>query len=95
MVMTPSPLEMATTREQKLIDKYIEPNPYRPGVANARIAGYGVSIWAIVGHLEAVNGDIEQVADDYGLPCEAVEASLAYYRQHRELIDARLAVHGS
>ena len=77
--------------DQELIEKYIEPNPNRPGVAEARITGYGVSVWALVGYLEAVHGDIAQVADDYGLPREAVEAALAYYHRHKGLIDARLA----
>ena len=33
---------------------------------------------------------IEQVARDYGVSREAVEAAIAYYRQHKPLIDARL-----
>ena len=33
---------------------------------------------------------IEQVARDYGVAREAVEAAVAYYRQHRPLINARL-----
>lgn len=45
---------------------------------------------ALVGHLEAVYGDVTRVAEDYRLPREAVEAVLAYYRQHKPLIDARV-----
>jgi hypothetical protein len=33
---------------------------------------------------------IEQVARDYGVSREAVEAAITYYRQHKHLIDARL-----
>ena len=33
---------------------------------------------------------IEQVARDYAVSREAVEAAIAYYRQHKPLIDARL-----
>ena len=33
---------------------------------------------------------IEQVARDYGISREAVETAIAYYRQHKPLIDARL-----
>ena len=33
---------------------------------------------------------IEQVARDYDVSREAVEAAIAYYRQHKPLIDARL-----
>jgi hypothetical protein len=31
------------------------------------------------------------VAADYAIPLEAVEAAIAYYRQHTEVIEARLA----
>lgn len=75
---------------QGLIDKYIEINPNRPGGANAQIRGFGVPVSALIGYLEAVHGDVARVADDYRLPKEAVEAALAYYRQHKPLIDARL-----
>ena len=33
---------------------------------------------------------IKQVARDYGVSREAVETAIAYYRQHKPLIDARL-----
>jgi uncharacterized protein (DUF433 family) len=77
--------------DQDLIDQYIEPNPDRPDAANARIAGYSVPVWALVGYLEAVHGDVGQVAHDYGLPQDAVQAALAYYEAHRDFIDDRLA----
>jgi len=76
--------------DQELIDKYIEPNRDRSSMAEARVAGYGVPVWALGGHLEAVHGDVAQVAHDYRLPLEAVEAALAYYRRHKILIDDRL-----
>ena len=63
---------------QDLIKQYIELNPDRPGAANARLAGYSVPVWALVGYLEAVHGNVAQVAHDYGLPQDAVEAALAY-----------------
>lgn len=75
----------------QLIDQYIEPNPYRPGAANARLREYGVSIWALVGYYEAVRRDPDRVAHDYRLPREAVDAALAYYQKHKNAIDARLA----
>jgi uncharacterized protein (DUF433 family) len=81
--------------DQELIDKHIEPNPYRPGAAEARVVEYAVPVWALVGHLEAVHGDIAQVAHDYRLPREVVEAALAYYRRYKTLIDARLEANAS
>lgn len=76
--------------DEELIDKYIELNPNRPGRAEARVVGYAVPVWALVGYLEAVDGDVAQAAHDYRLPEEAVEAAVAYYRRHKTLIDARL-----
>jgi uncharacterized protein (DUF433 family) len=37
-----------------------------------------------------VGDDVAQVAADYALPSEAVEAAMAYYRRHKDLIDARI-----
>jgi len=76
--------------DQELIDKYIEPNPNRPSVAEARVVKYAVPVWALVGYLEAVDGDVAQASHDYRLPEEAVEAALAYYRRYKTFIDARL-----
>ena len=77
--------------DQKLIAEHMVPDSQHPGIGDARVAGYGVHVWALVGHLETVDGDISRVARDYCLPIEVVEAALAYYRQHREIIDARRA----
>ena len=78
--------------EQQLIKRYIDPNwdRYPGGRADARLSDTGVPVWALVGHLRAVGNAIDRVATDYELPREAVEAALAYYRRHKDLIDARL-----
>lgn len=81
--------------DQELIDTYIEQDGGRPGVAEARVAVYGVPIWALVGYLQAVHGDMVRVAHDYRLPLEAVEAALAYYRRYKPMIDARLEANAS
>jgi uncharacterized protein (DUF433 family) len=48
-------------------------------------------VWAIVSYYrQAVHGDLDRVAHDYDIPREAVEAALAYYRMHRQAIDARI-----
>ncbi|HSH81563.1 MAG TPA: hypothetical protein VLA19_23795 [Herpetosiphonaceae bacterium] len=73
------------------IAEYIELNPHVPGLAEARLKGYGVAVWALIGHLPAVKGDLAGVARDYGVPLEAVEAAVAYYQRYRVLIDARIA----
>ncbi len=77
--------------EDALIAQYIESNPHRPGREEARLRDYGVAVWALIGYLPAVGHDVNQVAHDYGVPPEAVEAARAYYQRHRALIDARIA----
>jgi uncharacterized protein (DUF433 family) len=79
--------------DQELIERYIEQDPYRPGSNGARLRDYGVSVWALIAYYQAAEGDINRVAADYELPPEAVEAALAYYRQHKESIDVRIAEH--
>jgi uncharacterized protein (DUF433 family) len=71
------------------VEKYIEPHPRKPGRADALIAGTGVPVWAIVAHWQLV-GDIQQVADDYLVSREAVEAALEYYRKNKPQIDVRI-----
>jgi uncharacterized protein (DUF433 family) len=74
-----------------LIARHVEPDPYRPYPEEARLVDSGVSVWAIIGYLPTVDGDIDQAAEDYDLHPDAVRAALAYYQVHRTLIDARLA----
>lgn len=78
-----------------LIERYIEENPHRPGVDEARVRQHGAPVWALVGHLDAAGGDLDTVAHDYRLPREAVDAALAYYRRHKDAIDARLATNAA
>jgi len=77
-------------RDDKLLAGYIETNPHYPTPDEARVKGYGVSVWAIIAHLRVVDGDVARVAEDYALPKEAVEAAMAYYHRHKSLIDARI-----
>jgi uncharacterized protein (DUF433 family) len=81
--------------EHALIDSYIEQNPDRPGLDEARLIGFGIPIWAMVGYYWAVGEQPARVAEDYEIPEEAVAAALAYYHRHRALIDARLAANAA
>jgi uncharacterized protein (DUF433 family) len=75
-----------------LIAKYVEPNPHRPGADEARIRGYGISVWAIIGYLDS--GDDEElaaIARGFRIPVEVVRAAIAHYRRHKKVIDNRLA----
>lgn len=76
--------------DEDLIDVWIEPDPRKPWTGDARVRDYFVHVWALVGHQRATDGGAEAIARDYGLPAQAVEAALAYYRRHGEAIDARL-----
>lgn len=84
---------MAQVRRKSdaLIEQFIELDPRRPRLDDARIKEHGVAVWAIVGRLEAAHGDIEAAAADYDLPADAVRAALAYYERYRDAIDARRA----
>lgn len=84
-------MKRVTKRERELIDRWIEQNPRKPWEAEARIVTTGTSVWALVGYMAAAENDLSRVAADYHLPEDAVEAALAYYRQHRQAIDCRLA----
>ncbi len=73
-----------------MIRRYIEPNPPRPGVDEARLVESGVAVWAVIGYLQAAAGDLRRVAEDDDIPLEAVRAALAFYERHRAAIDARI-----
>lgn len=83
-------MSIGASQAAKLIVRWVEIDPARPGPANARLKEYGIHVWALIGHLPAAQGDIGQVARDYHIPVDAVRAALAFYAEHRETIDARL-----
>ena len=80
------------TATDVLITEYIELNPDRPGLDQARLKESAVAIWALIGYLRGTNGDVDRVAADYEIPREAVEAAIAYYERHRALLDHRIAI---
>ncbi len=77
--------------QEMLLDGYIHFDPAESGVDQARVAPADVPVWVIVAQLEGADGDVAQVAEDYELPREAVEAALIFYRRNRAAIDARRA----
>ena len=86
---------MPTMNEHELIARHIEPDSCRTAPHEARLVEHGVSVWALVAYLEVVNGDVRQLAEDYDVPLEAVQAALAYYQRHKDLIDARIALNAA
>jgi len=87
---------MATVRHRKpkseeLFARYIEENPFKPGIANARLVESGMAIWAFAGALEAAENDSARIAQDYELSPDQVAAAIAYYERFKEIIDDRRA----
>jgi uncharacterized protein (DUF433 family) len=83
--------------DQDLIDRYIdlEWDRYPGGRADARLKDYGVPVWALVAQLRAIGGDLDQLARDYELPRDAVDGAMAYYRQNKKYIDARILLNSA
>ena len=75
--------------DDALIDAYVDLPPHRPDPGDARLAAYGYPVWIVIDALAAADHDLARVARDYELPEEAVRAAVAFYRRHREAIDAR------
>jgi len=74
-----------------LIARHIGPHPTNSGLDEYWLTEPGVPVWAVVGAYKAEQSDAANVAAAYHLSREQVEAALAYYVGHRELIDNRLA----
>jgi len=77
--------------EEELIARWIERNPNKPSPDEVVIRDFYVPVWALIGNGAANKECVEQVAADYALPLEAVEAAVAYYRLNKAFIDVRLA----
>jgi uncharacterized protein (DUF433 family) len=77
------------------ITHHIEEDAEHRGPARARLRDSGVEVWVLVAQLPAMDGDPVRLAEAYSVPVEAVEAALAYYRRHRKVIDAQIAVNAA
>ncbi len=75
---------------QVLMARWIERNPHKPWLDEARLVKSGVPVWALVGHLRSAGGGVAEAARAFDVPEEAVAAALAFYRRHRVVIDARI-----
>jgi hypothetical protein len=86
---TREPTPMA---KDDFLDLYIDTTL---GPAEAELSTSGVAVWAIIGHLKAVDWDESTTANDYGVSLEEVEAAVSYYKAHAQDIDARLAMNAA
>jgi len=73
-----------------LIERYIERDPHQSGPENARLKEEGIAVWALIANLRGTEGDPARTAEEFGVSPEAVEAAVAFYRRHKERIDAKI-----
>lgn len=81
---------MKTMSDRKLVETLIQRDPYRPGAMNVVVRERQIPVWALIDHLVITDGSVEQTAAAYHISTDAVRAAQAYYRDHKEIIDARL-----
>ncbi len=85
-------MKRVSKQDRELIEKWIELDPRKPWEGEAQIKTTGPHIWALIGYMDAADGDLDVVAGYYDLPAEAMQAAYAYYRLHWHSIEARLAI---
>ncbi len=85
--------ELTTNETDALIARHIEPHPdpVKEGHAWYRLKERGVPVYAIIGSMLPTFDNADDVADAFAVSREAVDAAIAYYRQHKATIDSRLA----
>ncbi|MGI8690900.1 MAG: hypothetical protein ACR2M3_20160 [Thermomicrobiales bacterium] len=85
--------ELTKNETKTLIERHIEPHPdpVKEGDAWYRLKERGVPVYAIIGSMTPTFDNADDVADAFAVSREAMDAAIAYYQQHTEAIDARLA----
>ena len=91
MALTNVSNEERLQREQELIERWIVPHRGKRGHAESVILNNGTSVWVII-YQWLYDGNIERVKSSYELSEEAFDAAIAYYRQHKHVIDARITL---
>ena len=85
--------ELTKNETDALVERHIEPHPdpVKEGYAWYRLKERGVPVYAIIGSMTPTFDNADDVADAFAVSREAVDAAVAYYRQHKAAIDSRLA----
>ncbi len=83
-------MTMKPLKGQALIDQWIQPAPRGAAPLTAKLKGRGIEAWVIVELWQRSGHDVSNVADAFNLPQAAVEATLAYYRKHKNLFDEHI-----
>jgi uncharacterized protein (DUF433 family) len=78
-------------REQELIDRLIEPHYGKRGYSESVVVDNGTSVWVVIQDWLS-DSDLTRVRSNWGLTEEAFAAAIAYYRRHKQVIDARIAL---
>jgi uncharacterized protein (DUF433 family) len=81
---------MKTMTDRELVAALIEPDPYHPGPMDVVVRERHIPVWALVNYIVAAEGDIDQTAAAYNISTDAVRAAITYYKDHKEIIEARL-----
>src|SRR5258708_39592077 len=81
--------ERSALNDDELIARWIEPDPNHSGAYNVWIVEYSVPVWALIGHLDAVENSVDRVDQDYAIPVETDRAARASYRKKKENKDGR------
>lgn len=84
------PVAGSRAEDDALIARYIAPKPYDDGRANAYLPDFGFRVATLIGYLQSVDNDVRETARAYQLPEDAMLATIAFYRQNRAVIDARI-----
>lgn len=79
----------------RLIALHIDRQSGGTGPSRAKLRNTGTSVAAVIDHLGAVDGDIEQTAEAFELNPIQVLAAIFFYWAHQEIIDAEITVRHS
>lgn len=71
----------------ELIARYLEPNPNTGDPAKWRLMERGVPVWTLAAIADRDWSNASQMAEDYGVSREAIDAAHAYYLRNRTVID--------
>ena len=87
-------IQATETSADILIARYIEPHPAKEGKSNYRlkVEYNGYPVWAVMGDLFAGIMTPEEIAREYEIPREALDAVILYYLRHRASIDAKVVL---
>ena len=78
--------------DDELIERYFDADWDSDGWsrAEARLRDYGVSVAGLIINRRVNGYSLDELAESFDLPREAVDAAMAYYRKNKKYVDARV-----